>query len=1279
MSNCKYCSNEVDNLKTHISQFHSAMENYAVERSASEIKKEIKKLQQFIQIASYENPMNMGVYKDKLEDLKNELASAGEATDDYEVDVDELDKTGEPIQKNPDDKRTYFKGEAFNKNWACPRCDNKNIKIKYDDDGNPNGRECPKCGLGKESYSGETTIDKCIHCGRTADNHANPNTSYRGMRGDAPATDHYYEALDDGVESFADEFEKHIPKPENKDWDEDFNDIKNKYQFKEVDKPDSFFKGRGPDWCGQCGNTLKDKGTCRRCDKVGESWDNRSFDSKLEAFEGLGFTQGDAVNLASLSWSNISEEVQNALEVEDAEKEEKRNSGVQAYDNQGETPDTEIDNLDDVDYNIIGESQTSRSKYECEYCNSGFRSNESLIVHYNDIHTVSNESILDGYDITKEELYSKEAKVDHCPVCNINFNNNDELEEHEQKTGHNIFYNKDNELQVDFYGESQKKKISLERNEYWRNIFTPFGDGTYERCGACGADIDTLNDSGTRMDDRKLKAHYDKHEAEGRFKLGESRRDEADDGSFDNALSMPYDSDGDPKYGGLTSRSSRSPADNKLKVNDKFTPNTYNADGTYNESLKEFGKPTKGIMDHPSYVGYENLDGSVSYANENWEDMELAGFDWSFTDSNEDTIRCNKCGKTFKVGAYPRRDKPMYDNIERDAQAHQWSHAPLNHIVNPDNSCKLCGQSDLTDVKRHLQSRHGITHSGESERKTCPECGADNFKNNNKCQNCLTSLTESYDGIHIYSATETVNYAGEDGDFKEEDHPRADDGKFTSGGGSATKQKGKPKTSVNLEKTKGKVLKAMGEPSRDWDREQYNKIKNLDGYPTHPSQLKNVSVKYKAPIMKSHLADTYPDSTWSVRSQYYSGGSSLHVSWKGGGAYPYGAGKVTKVYSDSGGTNSMVDYFDYDNYVHSVADDRPDRDPREPWDVVDTREQRLGHWIYQRMNEGDNWSKYTKQYGGHHIDLGTTASIAKYMLEGDGTGLDDIKFSDFADLKEDFLKKEKSEGGYKKPKETPKATTPASYTQQYMGEDPDKPKQVPINPETGEELPVSAYNPTASKYKKPKPTDTKGDAIRAYGLMKAQKDKLDKTADPAKVSTLTRDGEPWQKGGENEQEWSERVYHKKWDDMTPEEQARQTNAYKNRYEGDWQKGGENEEEDQERELSKSDDDYDEFFGEAMDIMHKKCPDCNFETSYKDNDLWQETDADEEMDRHRRSKHGVNENIATEQMKVRDLWEQINPMNLMGTMFEEMMGKKWSELPTEIQNEFKSQYGYEIEG
>ena len=65
-----------------------------------------------------------------------------------------------------------------------------------------------------------------------------------------------------------------------------------------------------------------------------------------------------------------------------------------------------------------------------------------------------------------------------------------------------------------------------------------------------------------------------------------------------------------------------------------------------------------------------------SKASENWEDMELDGSEWSFTDSNEDVISCNKCGKTFNVGSYPRSSRAGYDVMEWDAQTHSRLHEP---------------------------------------------------------------------------------------------------------------------------------------------------------------------------------------------------------------------------------------------------------------------------------------------------------------------------------------------------------------------------------------------------------------------------------------------------------------------------------------------------------------------------------------------------------------------------------------------------------------------------
>ncbi len=81
MSKCRICGQEA--LKNHVEQYHKILTEYNKTTSyeaktRGELKKEIKKLADFINIASFENPMNLGPDKEKLEGLKNELASLGE-------------------------------------------------------------------------------------------------------------------------------------------------------------------------------------------------------------------------------------------------------------------------------------------------------------------------------------------------------------------------------------------------------------------------------------------------------------------------------------------------------------------------------------------------------------------------------------------------------------------------------------------------------------------------------------------------------------------------------------------------------------------------------------------------------------------------------------------------------------------------------------------------------------------------------------------------------------------------------------------------------------------------------------------------------------------------------------------------------------------------------------------------------------------------------------------------------------------------------------------------
>jgi len=107
MKICKRCGKEA--LKDHMKQFHAVSEAYSntaayEAKTRAELKKEIKKTINFINIASFENPMNMGPEKEKLEALKNELASLGEADSNDDVDAFMANKQAEFADKHFADK-----------------------------------------------------------------------------------------------------------------------------------------------------------------------------------------------------------------------------------------------------------------------------------------------------------------------------------------------------------------------------------------------------------------------------------------------------------------------------------------------------------------------------------------------------------------------------------------------------------------------------------------------------------------------------------------------------------------------------------------------------------------------------------------------------------------------------------------------------------------------------------------------------------------------------------------------------------------------------------------------------------------------------------------------------------------------------------------------------------------------------------------------------------------------------------------------------------------------
>ena len=137
--------------------------------------------------------------------------------------------------------------------------------------------------------------------------------------------------------------------------------------------------------------------------ETNESWSQKSSIDRIEALEKLGIKQGDAIKLSGLEFEDFGEDLQGALKDEDKEEYVEvanPNSEFQQY---------------YPDYNNIGESQTARTKYECEYCDHGFRSNEALSIHHNDQHAIAPES-LDGYATEKKGS---------CKTCGMQFTEED--------------------------------------------------------------------------------------------------------------------------------------------------------------------------------------------------------------------------------------------------------------------------------------------------------------------------------------------------------------------------------------------------------------------------------------------------------------------------------------------------------------------------------------------------------------------------------------------------------------------------------------------------------------------------------------------------------------------------------------------------------------------------------------------------------------------------------------------------------------------------------------
>jgi hypothetical protein len=183
-----------------------------------------------------ENPMNMGEFNDELADLKAELASASEAegkeydpdqpesmqdyrsdksemeagedVDDYEVDVDEYIKTGEPVQKLPLDKRA---GERAGSSYRYEDVWGDTGELKHehelsragDDFEDSNYFACDRCG---KNWTHQQAIDE--FGAATYESKANEEKKYKR------------------VDRYPDNSDEPMYVPADEDWDEAGYDAK---------------------------------------------------------------------------------------------------------------------------------------------------------------------------------------------------------------------------------------------------------------------------------------------------------------------------------------------------------------------------------------------------------------------------------------------------------------------------------------------------------------------------------------------------------------------------------------------------------------------------------------------------------------------------------------------------------------------------------------------------------------------------------------------------------------------------------------------------------------------------------------------------------------------------------------------------------------------------------------------------------------------------------------------------------------------------------------------
>lgn len=105
------------------------------------------------------------------------------------------------------------------------------------------------------------------------------------------------------------------------------------------------------------------------------------------------------------------------------------------------------------------------------------------------------------------------------------------------------------------------------------------------------------------------------------------------------------------------------------------------------------------------------------------------------------------------------------------------------------------------------------------------------------------------------------------------------------------------------------------------------KLEALNDYPDQRTDLRMVDVAAKAKLLKAQLIDQFPENSFSVKIERYSGGSSINAYYKGTKIDTQIIKELENTYSDAGKTDIQSDYFDYDNYC-SITEDSKQRQER---------------------------------------------------------------------------------------------------------------------------------------------------------------------------------------------------------------------------------------------------------------------------------------------------------------------------------------------------------------